>query len=37
MEKLFLLGFLGAALGLGFAMLQRRRVLSVPEGNEIHI
>ena len=34
MEKLFLLGFLGAALGLGFAMLQRRRVLSVPEGNE---
>ena len=34
MEKLFLLGFLGAALGIGFAMLQRRRVLSVPEGNE---
>ncbi len=34
MEKLFLLGFLGAALGLGFAVLQRRRVLSVPEGNE---
>ena len=34
MEKLFLLGFLGAALGLGFALLQRHRVLSVPEGNE---
>ncbi len=34
MEKLFLLGFLGAALGIGFAMLQRRKVLSVPEGNE---
>ena len=34
MEKLFLLGFLGAALGIGFAVLQRRRVLSVPEGNE---
>ena len=34
MEKLFLLGFLGAALGIGFAMLQRHRVLSVSEGNE---
>ena len=34
MEKLFLLGFLGAALGIGFAMLQRRRVLSVSEGSE---
>ena len=34
MEKLFLLGFLGAALGIGFAMLQRHRVLSVPEGSE---
>ena len=34
MEKLFLLGFLGAALGIGFAVLQRKRVLSVPEGNE---
>ena len=34
MEKLFLLGFLGAALGIGFAMVQRHRVLSVPEGNE---
>ena len=34
MERLFLLGFLGAALGIGFAMLQRRRVLSVSEGSE---
>ena len=34
MEKYFLLGFLGAALGLGFALLQRHRVLSVPEGSE---
>lgn len=34
MEKLFLLGFLGAVLGIGFAMLQRRRVLSVSEGSE---
>ena len=34
MEKLFLLGFLGAAIALAFAMLQRHRVLSVSEGNE---
>ena len=34
MEKLFLLGFLGSVLALGFAMVQRHRVLSVPEGNE---
>ena len=34
MEKLFLLGFLGAALALGFALLQRGRVLRVSEGNE---
>ena len=34
MEKIFLLGFLGAALGIGFAMVQRHRVLSVSEGNE---
>ena len=34
MEKWFLLGFLGALLGIGFAMLQRRKVLSVSEGSE---
>ena len=34
MEKLFLLGFLGAVIALAFAMLQRHRVLSVSEGNE---
>ena len=34
MEKLFLLGFLGAAIALAFAMLQRHRVLSVSEGND---
>ncbi len=34
MERYFLLGFLGSALALGFAALQRRRVLSVSEGNE---
>ena len=34
MEKLFLLGFLGALLGIGFALVQRRRVLSVSEGSE---
>ena len=34
MEQYFLLGFLGSALALGFAALQRRRVLSVSEGNE---
>ncbi len=34
MEKLFLLGFLGAVLGLGFALRQRHKVLSVSEGNE---
>ena len=34
MEKLFLLGFLGSVLALGFAAVQRGRVLSVSEGNE---
>ena len=34
MEKLFLLGFLGAVIALAFAMLQRHRVLSVSEGND---
>ena len=34
MEKLFLFGFFGAALALGFALLQRGRVLRVSEGNE---
>ena len=34
MEKWFALGFLGAALALGFAAFQRSKVLSVPEGNE---
>ena len=34
MEKLFLLGFLGAVIALAFTMLQRHRVLSVSEGNE---
>ena len=34
MERLFLFGFLGAALALGFALLQRSRVLRVSEGNE---
>lgn len=34
MEKMFLLGFLGAVIALAFAMLQRHRVLSVSEGNE---
>ena len=34
MERYFLLGFLGAVLGIGFALRQRRRVLSVSEGSE---
>ena len=34
MEKYFILGFLGSILALGFAMVQRRKVLSVSEGNE---
>ena len=34
MEKYFLLGFLGSILALGFSVIQRRRVLSVSEGNE---
>ena len=34
MEKLFLLGFLGSVLALGFAAVQRGKVLSVSEGNE---
>ena len=34
MEKYFILGFLGSILALGFSVIQRRRVLSVSEGNE---
>ena len=34
MEKFFILGFLGSILALGFSVIQRRRVLSVSEGNE---
>ena len=33
-DSLFWLGYVGAALALGFAFLQGRRVLSFPEGNE---
>ena len=37
LEQLFWLGIVGAVLSLGFALVQGRRVLSFPEGNETMI
>ena len=34
MEKLFLLGIVGAILALGFALIQRNKVMSFSEGTE---
>ena len=37
LDHLFWLGLVGAALALGFAFIQSRKVLSFPEGNETMI
>ena len=34
MENLFWIGFVGAALALIFALIQRNKVMSFPEGND---
>jgi len=34
MENMFWIGFLGTAIAIGFALLQAKKVLSQPEGNE---